>query len=424
VRFIAANDNLDTANGYDILSVFRDVFNEYYVADTSKKIRAVKRNSALQGKAIGKLPYGYRTDGDDLSVWLPDEEAAKIVKEMFTLFTTGMGIADICRFFSERGTPTPEAHKSGKTAGTLWGVSSVCQMLVDPVYIGRYTSHKVTTLSYKNKKRVVHPESEWIVIENHHPPLVDIETFETAQRLRGTRRKYTKLGEKSILSGLVWCNDCGGTLSYARQGAKGDYPNFICKTYRSANIKNEHRCTRHGIRVSDLEQIVFEKIREAVKMAIGNEKAFAARVHKSANTNTEKLIKTKTAELGKAQRRIVELDKIIKRIYEDHIAGKFDDVRFAKLLEEYETEQALLTADTNALHDEISGLKQHSANVQSFMKVVERYGEIEELTEETARAFVEKVVVHEAVFATGTKRKKLSQQVDIHLTFIGQFNSD
>ena len=253
---------------------------------------------------------------------------------------------------------------------------------------------------------------------------MDIETFEIAQRLRDTRRKYTKLGEKSILSGLVWCNDCGGTLSYARQGAKGDYPNFICKTYRSANINNEHRCTRHGIRVSDLEQIVFEKIREAVKMAIGNEKAFAARVHKSANTNTEKLIKTKTVELGKAERRIAELDKIIKRIYEDHIAGKFDDARFAKLLEDYETEQALLTADTDALQDEISELKQHSANVQSFMKVVERYGEIEELTEETARAFVEKIVVHEAVFATGTKRKKLSQQVDIHLTFIGQFNSD
>jgi DNA invertase Pin-like site-specific DNA recombinase len=141
VRFIAANDNLDTANGYDILSVFRDVFNEYYVADCSKKIRAVHRNNALKGRAIGKLPYGYRVEGNDLSAWVPDGEAADIVTEIFKLYASGMGVAEICRFLSARGTPTPETHKNGKAAGTLWGVSSVCQMLIDPVYIGRYAGN-------------------------------------------------------------------------------------------------------------------------------------------------------------------------------------------------------------------------------------------------------------------------------------------
>jgi hypothetical protein len=333
-----------------------------------------------------------------------------------------MGIAEICRFLTERGTPTPETQKKGKTAGTVWGVSSVCQMIEDTVYIGRYTSHKKTTISYKNHKRVDQPEDKWIVIENHHPPLVDMETFEIAQRLRGSRRRYNKYGDKSILSGLVRCADCGDTLSYARQGADGQYPNFICKTYRSANVYNEHKCTRHGIRVADLEQIVLKNIQETVGLALDNEKKFMVRVHKSINANTEKVIKSKTAELGKAERRIAELDKIISRIYEDHVAGKLSEERFIKMLSGYETEQAGLTALTETLHKELEELNRKVTNIQSFMRLVERYGKITELTEETARAFVEKIIIHEAVYESGTKRKKLSQQVEIHLSYIGEFD--
>ncbi len=393
-----------------------------YVADCSKKIRAVKRNSALQGKALGKMPYGYRTEVGRLELWIPDGEAADTVTEIFKLFTSGMGIADICRFLTAKNIPTPETHKNGKTAGTIWNVSSVCQMLEDSVYIGRYTSHKLTTSSYKNKKRIINPESEWVVIENHHPPLVDMETFETAQRLRGTRRRRTKHGEKSILSGLVRCADCGATLSYAVQGSNGEYPNFVCKTYRSTNVHNEHKCTRHGIGVADLELIVLTKIQQTVGMALVNEKLFTSVVHKSVNANAEKLIKSKTIELAKVEHRKKELDTIINRLYEDHVIGKLSEERFNKMLESYEKEQSTLTSSTNMLRTDIDDLKRKTANLQSFMQIARQYGKITELTEEAARAYIEKVVVHEAVFETGTKRKKVSQQVDVYLTYIGQFN--
>ncbi|MCL2072070.1 MAG: recombinase family protein [Oscillospiraceae bacterium] len=425
VRFIAANDGLDSANGFDMMSLFRDVFNEFFVADTSKKIRAVKRAKALQGKAVGKLPYGYRIDDSgDTSKWIPCEKTAPIVQEVFQLYVRGMCIAEICRSLTERNIPVPESHKSEKNIAGQWCFSTIWVMVENPVYIGRYTSHKITTVSYKNKKRVLQPEEDWIVIENHHPPLVDMETFEIAQRIRGGRKRYTKLGERSILNGLVYCYDCGSTLSYCKQGANGDVPNFICKKYRKADIYNNHKCTRHGIRVADLEKTVLGEIQDTVSFALEHEKKFAARVHKSANANTEKLIKSKTIECAKSEKRIAELDNIMRNIYEDHLIGKLSEKRFTTMLEGYETEQSGLTDKVETLRAELREPEATTANLESFMKMVRQYGVIEELSEETARAFIERVVVHGAVFATGTKRKKVSQEIEIYFTYIGRFEQE
>ena len=424
VRFIAAADNLDSANGYDIMSIFRDVFNEYYVADCSRKIRAVKRINAQKGKALGKLPYGYRVDGD-LSLWLVDEPAAEVVREIFRKFAAGASVAEICRDFTERKVPTPYNHREGLPYTIPWGVSSICQMLVDPVYIGRYTSHKVSTISYKNHKRVLNPEEDWIIIENHHPAIIETEIFDTVQRLRSNRRKYTKLGEKAILSGLVYCADCGSTLSFAKQGPKATYPNFICRTYRTGNVLKERKCTRHGIRVENLEALVLGEIRETVNLAIKNPAAFAKHIQQSSNKDAEKAIKRKTAELEKAEKRISELDRIISRIYEDNINGRLSDERFEKMLAGYEAEQVTLATTTKTLPGEIAELKSKTANLESFMKLVERYGNITELTEEIARVFVEKIVVHEAWYdgpKSNKNHRNRRQQVDIFLSYIGQFH--
>ena len=423
VRFIAAADGLDSANGFDIMSVFRDVINEYYVADCSRKIRAVHRANALKGKSAGRLPYGYKRAEGDSGKWDIDDEAAEIVREIFKRYTSGDSVADICRSLTDRGVFSPDSYRYKRAETGAWWVSSMCPMLEERAYIGTFIVQKSTTVSYKNKKRIYHPEEDWVIIENHHEPIIDLETFETAQRLRNNRRKYTKYGDRSILSGLVRCYDCGDTLSYARQGQNGAYANFICKSYRSADCTNRHKCTRHGIRVSDLERIVLVQIQETVRLAKENERKFAMRVHKSANANTEKLIKSKTAELGKAERRIAELDKVINRIYEDHVAEIISDDRFSKMLTTYEAEQATLVSAVKTLHVEIADLTSKTANLQSFMNLVSRVGEITELTEEIARMFIEKVVVHEGVYEAG-KRKKLSQQVDVYFAYIGQFNRE
>jgi hypothetical protein len=333
-------------------------------------------------------------------------------------------INEICRILTAKGIPTPENHRMCKAASTPWDISSVCQMLEDPVYIGKYVSHKRSTVSYKNHKRIIRPESDWVVIDNHHPPIVDLEIFEAVQRLRDNRRRYTKRGERSILSGLVRCADCGSTLSYCLQGTNGNTPNFICKTYRSADCHNNHKCTRHGIRVSDLEAIVLKKIKDAVTLARKSKKEFSDKVYKSSNTDIEKTIKSKTAELGRVERRIAELDKVISRTYEDHVIGKLTDERFDKFLKNYEAEQSGLTASAETLRTEIDELKSKTANIQGFMNLVERHGDVETLTERIARDFIDRVIVHEAVFKTGTKRVKLSQEVEVYLTNIGKFNMD
>jgi DNA invertase Pin-like site-specific DNA recombinase len=421
VRFIAAADGLDSAKGFDIMATFRDVFNEFFVSDTSKKIRAVHRSNALKGKSNGHLPYGYK-EAEDRAIWLIEEEKAAVVREMFRLYTSGTGISDICRIFTARGIPTPQPFAHKRDAVAMWSVSGICPMLEEKAYIGTFAVQKTTTVSYKNHKRIYRPEEEWVVIEGHHEPIIDMETWDTAQRLRGKRRRYTKLGEKSILSGLVFCKDCGATLSYCRQGADGRTPNFICKTYRYADCNNNHKCTRHGIRVEDLEMIVLTQIQSTVDFAKSNEREFAEIVFRSQNTDTEKQIKNKTSELGKAEKRVIELDTIISRIYEDHIVGKLSEERFNKMLAGYEAEQAKLTTTAVALGAEIAELKGKTANLESFMRLLSRVGDIAELTEELARMFIEKIVVHEAVFKEGSKRAKISQQVDVYFSYIGQFN--
>jgi DNA invertase Pin-like site-specific DNA recombinase len=420
VRYIAASDGLDSANGFDIMSIFRDVFNEYYVADCSRKQRAARKIAAQRGQSGGRVPYGYYAVKPDLNKWIIDEEKAEVVREMFRLYTSGMGIADICREFTKRNinVPQPEHYKSSK----IWSVSSMCPMLEEEAYIGVFLAQKTTTVSYKNHTIIYRPKEEWVRIENHHEPIIDMETWDIAQRLRGKRRRYTKLGEKSILSGLVFCNDCEATLSYCLQGEGGKTPNFICKTYRSADAFNNHKCTRHGIRVSDLEKLVLLQIQSTVDYAKRNERSFAEKVYKSQDLDTEKQIKKKTAEITKSERRISELDTIISRIYEDHVSGKISAERFEKMLAGYETEQEKLSGTVETLKSEITELNKKTANLDSFMKLVAKVGDITELTEELARMFIEKIVVHEAVFKDGTKRAKISQEVDVHFAYIGQFN--
>ena len=422
VRYIAAADGLDSNNGFDIMSIFRDVFNEYFVADTSRKIRAVHRANAHKGKSAGRLPYGYKRSENN-ETWEIDEDAAAVVNEMFRAYVSGKSISDICRDFTARGIPTPDNHRYKRFDATdPWRVSSMCPMLVERAYIGISAVQKSTTVSYKNHKRIYHPEEEWVQIENHHAPLIDLETWDIVQRMRSNRRKYNKNGERSILSGLLRCADCDVTMSYARQGPGGTAAYFICRTYRSADCNNNHKCTRHGIKVSDIEAIVLAKIKETMDFAKRNGHKFAETVFKSANKDTEKAIKRKTTELAKAERRINELDKIISRIYEDKVIGSLSEARFAKMLDGYETEQAKLTTATETLRIEIDDLKSKTAKLDSFMKLVPRVGDITKLTEELARTFIEKVVVHEAVIRDGTKRVKESQPIDIYFTYIGSFD--
>jgi DNA invertase Pin-like site-specific DNA recombinase len=419
VRLIAPSDNYDSINGYDIVSTMRDAINEMYAADTSRKIRDVKRNSALQGKALGKLPYGYYVE-KDRSVWLIDEPAADIIREIFEKFVEGVSASVICRDLTARGVVPPKKHSGDKSGSDVWSIASIYQMLIDPVYIGKYVSHKMTTVSYKNKKRIERPEEEWVVIDNHHDSIIDTKIFEAVQRMRSKRKRYTKRGDRSVLSGLAHCNDCGATMAYAMQGQNYDYPNFICKTYRQADCLNRHKCTRHGIRVNDLEEYVFRHVKEYIDLANTNQKELERRVYNSTSANAEKRIKSKTAELSKTEREIEQVDSEIDTLFRDRTAGRLSEERFYNMLPRFESKQVKLKATAETLRVEIENLTRKTADVSGFVELAKEYKGITEFTEKVARLFVENVMVHEAVFATGTKRKKVSQEISITLALIGE----
>lgn len=418
VRFIAAADGLDSINGFDIMSIFRDVINEYYVAEISKKIRAVKRSDALQGKAPRHPPYGYKAT-EDRRIWEIDEEAGNIIREIFQKFTAGVKPTDILKEFVTRKIMKPLSYRKNpenpQRTDYEWNTTTMLEIIENPVYIGRFVSQKFTSQSYKNRKIFMRPEDEWVVIENHHPAIVDIEVFEVAQRLRESRMRVTKSSVKSVLSGLIFCSDCGAKLNLTKGG---DYYYFICATYRRDGIKL-NSCTRHSVQKPHIEEMALAKIKETVSLAASDKEQFAETLRYTANKESEKTIKSNKTKLAKSEARIAALDKIIARTYEDHVGGKIGDGRFAKMLGDFESEQSELVLSLETLRAEIDKLESKVADLDKFMKLVERYGEVPELTSEVARAFIERIVVHEAVFAK-SPRHKTSQQIDIYFTHLGK----
>jgi hypothetical protein len=398
------------------------------VTDCSKKLRTVIRSNAVQGKSHGSVPYGYVLDEKDKSIYRIDEEVADNVREIFKRVVGGEGPAAIAKDFNARGIITSTDHRNKRNGknitGAKWYTHCVQTILKNPSYMGTFVAQVKTTPSYKNHKQITRPEDEWVIIENHHPPLIDKETFEIVKALSDSRPKPNKnIRPRVATCGLVKCADCGANMRQQNNGRRL-YGYFICQTYSIGKRKWEDNCTRHSIRCDALEKIVLTKIQETVADAKMDKKAFAERIYKASNKETEKMLKSKSAELTKTERRITELDKIISKIYEDNISGKLSDERFNKMLAGYEAEQAGLSTTADTLKIEVESIKAKTANVDSFFKLVERYGEITELTPEIARTFIQKIVVHEAERTTDFLKQTVSQRIDIYFNHIGQYNTE
>lgn len=420
VRFIAAQDGLDTANGYDIMSVFRDVFNEFFVADCSKKQRASQRSRALQGIPTHKPPYGYKRTED--RKWVIDEPAAEVIREIFKRVLAGEGAWSISKNLNTRRVPTSKDYYAICRGETIlnychWSTGTIERLVANTTYIGEYIAQRKTTSSYKNHKLYERPKEDWIIVPNHHPEIIDKETFEICQRLRKNRRRKKKNGDFTILSGLLFCYDCGSPLSYNKSDT---FEGYVCRRYRNATYDID-KCTRHSINLKDIEVIVLSKIQETVSLAKEDEEQFAIAVNQNSNKETERDLKSKTIQLNKLENRIAEIDRYITKIYEDNVNGKLSDERFSKMLNDYENEQATVLDKSNAIRFEIKELKDKTINLHNFMKLVENYGNIMELTPEIARMFIERIVVHEAVRKSDKARRKISQEVEIYLTYIGNF---
>ncbi len=434
VRLIAANDNLDTANGFDIMSIFRDVFNEWFVADTSKKIRAVLRTKALAGKHHNTIaPYGYQPSKDDPFVWDIDEPAAEIVREIFAMFIEGMGPTYIAKTLRGRGLDIPEVYRRKKNGLTLptyknphnhWTSSAITDILDRREYTGTAVTNRACIKSYKDKTVIRKPVEEWTMFENAHPHIIEPETFSIVQHIRDGRRRPTKLGDKGVLNGWLYCEDCGGKLHIKRRagGDKAAYVYYICHRSRS-HSDGVDDCTPHSIRKEIIERLVLTDLQRVYALAKNNKDHFVELVGRETRKDAEKTVCKAKTECVKAEKRIRQLDDIISQIYEDKVSGDISAERFAKMLEKYEQEQSGLTAKLNEFRPLLEQAEEETQSTDRFLRLVNRHTEITALTAEVVSEFIDRIEVGETVIVTPRKhahwKDEKWQKVRIVYNYVG-----
>lgn len=423
VRFIAVNDGVDSDNAMsDDFTPFRNIINEWYAKDASKKIRAVFRNKGMSGQRLStNAPHGYIRDGN--GKLLRDEETAPVVELIFQLCVEGNGPGKIARILQERQIPTPgtiEFQRTGRTrryhpdAPYRWTSDTVANILEQDAYLGRTTNFKTAKLSYKSKKKIVNSSDKWAVFEDTHEAIIDRETWEMVQKAREQRKRPTKMGEMGMFSGLAYCADCGARLYHCRTTSwTHEQECYTCASYRTRK-----QCSAHYIRAVVLEQLVLQNLQRVVAYAREDEDEFVRRVmeNKLAVHSAEQ--EQAKRKLEKQERRISELDAIIQRLYEDHVMGKLTAERFAKLSEGYEREQAELSASAEELRSIVEETETQTVNVQSFLKIVKKYTEPTELTPLLVHEFVDKIIVHAPDKSSGHR----VQQIDVHYNFIGEID--
>ena len=426
VRFIAINDGVDSAQGDNDLTPLKNLFNEWMVRDTSRKIKAVFRSKGLSGKPITSQPvYGY-LKGED-GRFIIDEEAAPVVKQIFSLCLAGNGPTKIARMLTEQEIPTPGTLEYRRTGSTRryhpgyeckWATNTVVHLLENREYTGCLVNFKTEKPSYKLKHSIENPPEKQAVFENHHEPIIDRETWERVQELRKQRKRPNRYDEVGLFSGILFCADCGSVMYQQRyQTDKRKQDCYICGSYK----KRTADCTAHFIRTDLLTAGVLSNLRKVTSYAAKHEARFMKLLIEQNEDGDRRRNAAKKKELEAAEKRIAELSAIFKRLYEDSVTGRISDERFTELSADYEAEQKELKERAARLREELSKAQEATANAEKFMNVVRRHTTIEELTPTLLREFVEKIVVHESVALDGKRRGKLRrQEIEIYYSFVGK----
>ena len=422
VRFIAVNDGVDSnVQTENDLTPFKNVFNEWYAKDTSKKIRAVFKAKGNSGKHLStNPPFGYIKDPNDKEKWIIDEEAAETVKRIFQMFVDGMRMPEIARKLTEEKVETPQLynlHRGRKIHRLsefpeIWSVASVKGILDQIAYAGHTVNFQTTKKSFKNKKQVRLPKDQWVICENTQEPIIDGKTFETVQQMRKTKRAYTKFNEPNMFSGLLYCADCGNRLTIQRVAKHRNMDNFTCATYRK---KKKGLCSSHRILVSDLERVVQCDLHKVCEYVILHEKEFVDEYLSGSKKETEKFQTRAKAELKRLRDRQDEIGRIIRKLYEDNVNGRITDERFDFLVKSYEDEGQELKRQMQDLKRSLTDSEQDEEKLSKFLNMVKTYSEIRELTPEILNSFVEKIIISETEWYAGRKM----QEVKIIYKFIG-----
>ena len=416
IRLVAVSDNIDTDEGENEMAPIRNLFNEWYARDISKKRRISNKIKGNAGEPLGQPPYGYIKDPDNPKHWIIEEEAASTVRRIFSMTLDGLGPEQIAAQLERDGVLTPRAYwqqrgikrpgKGDLDRPTKWGKTTIMQMLSIQEYCGDILNFKTYSKSYKNKKRIDNDRENWLVFKDVHEPIIDRVIWEQIQEKRGKiRKRKPKDGERNIFSGLLVCADCGHNLNYHFNQGNHDIKYFNCSNYRG----NRGTCSStHYIRVDFLEQVVLGEIKRLTKYAVHYEDQFLEAVIGSSQKSAEADHKRKQKELAAAQARDNELDVLFERIYEDNLAGKLSDERFAKMSQRYEAEQAELAEKMKLLHHEIDKLSSSSVSTDLFLSTVRKYTRAKKLTPRMLNELINRIEVHQAEKINGEWIQRLT----------------
>lgn len=423
VHFIAVNDGVDSTRGENEFTAIRNVFNEMYARDTSKKIRATWQSKGKSGEHLTTIPpYGYIKDPEDKKKWIVDEEAAAVVQKIFRLCVDGLGPTQIAKWLREHQilNPTAYCHSKGLPASNKptadpykWTNETVSRILERVDYLGHTVNFKTTKKSYKSKKKLWNDPADWVIFENTQPSIIEESVFVIVQNIRKSRRRPTKMGDMGIFSGLLYCADCGGKMYQCRAtNFTEEQKYFICSTYR----KGKELCSTHTIRNVVLHEIVLKNLREAIQYVREHEAEFMREAADHDMRDKDAELARKRDAFSKAEQRIAELDLIISRLYEDNVTGKLTDERFIKMSRDYEREQSNLKSMAEVLRKELKHQEQQKTNAKAFVAAVRKYTDMQELDATILREFIERIEVSHA------ERWAKTREITIVYNFIGAFD--
>ena len=427
VRLIAVNDGVDSSQGDDDFIPFRNIMNEWYARDTSKKIKSTFKTKGMMGKHLtGTVIYGYLWN-EARDQWIVDEEAADVVKRIFAMTIEGYGPYQIACKLSEEQILIPSAYlaqygegvNKNKTFKDIygWGSSAVVEILKKREYLGHTVNFK-TRKHFKDKKSHYVPEDEWTIFENTHEPIIDQQTFDLVQKIRSNVKRYPNgWGEAAPLTGLLYCADCGGKMYVHRTNNGKRISQYTCSQYSKVPVGK--LCpTQHRINEDVVLSLVSEMLKAIAEYAKHDRAEFVRVVQEAQSSQQTAEIRKQRTRLAAAKQRVSELEVLLCKIYEDNVLGKLPDSRYEVLDAQYAKEQAALTAEIATLEKAVSDYEKHEKDADRFIALIEKYQNFDKLTVAMLNELVEKILVHER------DRKgsiQTTQEVEIYFNFVGKF---
>ena len=423
VRYIAMNDGIDTLRDNNDIAPFKNILNEWYAAQTSKKVRAVWAMKAANGKRSNfRVPYGYKRDERDKEKWLVDDAAAEVVRRIYHLCLEGKGPEQIARLLQKEKVLTPTAYyySVGSSSANrpipsdpyLWKDSTIDAILSNRKYTGCMVNLKTTTVSYKVHKLIRKPEEEWSIVPNAQEAIIDENTWLRVQELRKHKRRPTATGKTSLFSGLVFCADCGSKLHFcAAKSLKANQEFFRCANYKSGRGE----CTIHYIRNVVLEQIVSVAVSDLADFVTCHESFFLQMIGKQQSAGKDQNIRSVKSDIAAEKHRVDEIDRLIAKLYEDNFAGKLSDERYSRMAAKYEKEQAELLQSVSTKEKELAELERESVDIRLLLAGLREYSSMETLTPEVVNKIIKRIEVHNSEMVNGHKRVR----IDIYFTGVG-----